>query len=1188
MNIHNNSVVNLPISKYREEILNTIEKNNVVIISAETGAGKSTQVPKYLVEQGYNVVVTQPRRLAARTVACRVAEEMGCEIGSLVGYRTAFERADSLDTRLLFCTDGLQLVREITSSSTQSKFHILVIDEVHEWNINIEALVAWTKKRIQEGWNIKIVLMSATLETEDLSRYFKDPRTNFVPPIIEVEGRKYPVETEERGPYCLVDSVVESIRQGKNILVFQPGKTEIEETINKINYHCNDFNIEAIVLPLHGQLDPQDQAKCFKKYSFPKVVVATNVAQTSITIPDIDIVVDSGMEKIIKTNDGVEGLYLNHISKADCEQRKGRSGRTKEGTYILCSDIDFEERTEFPIVEIERVRLDQLVLRLGSVGIDATEIEFFHQPEKNRLIEAKKTLFALGAMLEDGTVTKTGKLMSKFPVSVQFAKMILTAQQLGVISDVITVAAILEAGGLRDRTSNWRKYTEEKNSDILAELDLWRAALTRDRTVKLKDMGIIGKSFARAKELRQKLYMSLKGLIKIYSCGDRDKIKKACVAGMVEHLYHKQSWGDYRNGGCDRKLSQDSVIENNPEWIVGNPLDIQFKNRKGRLCTLNLVNMASAVDPEWLVEVAPQIVTSDEVNMFYNESEDACFATRRIFFNKQIVKEENVATQDRKEGNRLFCEWLARQIQGNNCDYTGELREFLDQARKTQKKALELNIRSGSKKFNIDWQEWLISLTDDATSRKEVSSWSKLIFPDLDKTEVGKVIQENPTSVVFDGVEIPISYGVDYCGQCYAKATIEKEFVYNKRENNQIKLPGGRVVSLDCCGLSAYSFEELLLALEKDRVQKCWQEKKAQYNLVVPLENLQSICSNMTDVVQITSDYNNNPVLGYKGVSMKSSDHGTVVEVELYPTEELAHSKNRDFFETLLYINFKEIEIPSEMPWEKSSNTFYSARQMTQKGKKLEEKMQNIINVILANINFDNYESLIQKGKTELNQAIEESGFEYKKIQNTLNYIEENFKKFNSLPLYPAIQEGNDLIKLIKVSLLEDEEEKAKNLIAQLQNLEKEIHEFQNRIEKGEILFNFEAWHRRRGMSNNGDGWVIKPDGTLRQHDNQLPRYEVDGYYKWSYVDSDEIALEWSCKTLRDLDSSSSFTVVKRPQVVSPQQEERVRQIEEEIGAQKNSFEVEEKPSSRIDKSSSTSSPTAEDIQALREAWGCR
>lgn len=594
-------MANLPVLAFREEILEAVENHRVVVITAETGAGKSTQVPQFLAAAGYNVVVTQPRRLAARSVAERVAEEMSVPLGSLVGYRTGFEREDSLETQILFCTDGLQLVREITGSGLAQ---VLVIDEVHEWNLNIEVLVAWARKRLAEEAPFKVVLMSATLEAQKLADYFAEVTGQC--PVIEVPGRLFPVERDERSAHLLVDEVKSLVAAGRNVLVFQPGKREINELIEELK------GLSAEVLPLHGELSPEEQRRVFRHYDRPKVVVSTNVAQTSITIDDIDAVVDSGLERRVELNDGVEGLFLKPTSKADCEQRAGRAGRTKEGVYLLCSEMPVGRRPDFPTAEVHRTRLDQMVLRLAESGIDAAELEFFHQPDHNAIVSAKNSCLALGLMKADGKVTSMGRKAARFPVSVQIARMILEAIERNCVSEIVTIAAIWETGSLKDRENKWRSLTTESESDLLAELDLYNRArqmVQNGQRNYLADAGIFAKNYFRASELRGKIWQAVKHLVRESGqSADRQEILKSIAAGMVDHLFQKGSRG-YTNGEAgSRELSNRTAIKGLSDWLVGTPFDLSGEGRRGPY-TLRLIEWATKVDPEWLTEVAPQLAT---------------------------------------------------------------------------------------------------------------------------------------------------------------------------------------------------------------------------------------------------------------------------------------------------------------------------------------------------------------------------------------------------------------------------------------------------------------------------------------------------------------------------------------------------------------------------------------------------
>lgn len=646
----------LPVSRFKGEILEKIKNNAVTIITAETGAGKSTQVPQFLLEEGYRVVVTQPRRLAARSVAKRVAKEYGCQFGGAVGFRTAFERYDSAETQCLFVTDGLALVRELMGSG---KRDVLVLDEVHEWNLNLEVLVAWAKKKIQEEAAFKVVIMSATMEAEKLAEYFGGA------PVVSVPGRIFPVEDRQPAG-SLIQDVAQLLREGRNVLVFQPGKREIEETISKLSTALVN---EAEILPLHGDLTPEEQDACFRIYEKPKCVVATNVAQTSVTIPDIDAVVDSGMERRVELAGGVEGLYLKPISQADASQRKGRAGRTKPGVYIdYCSVTG--ERPAFPRAEILRVRLDQAVLRLAEVGIDVEYLEFFHQPDKNEIHEAKRALRALGCMDETGRVTDVGCKVARLPISVKYGRMVVEAEARGVVDDMITIAALLEQGEITIRKTKdgylgktlWGKLCPgETESDIMAQLAVFEAAREMSKEGMVEN-GVFVKAFFQAKEKRRHLADSLRGRVRFGSSGDREQILKSICCGMVDHLY-KNQYGEYRNGdGQTRRLSEGSVVETS-DWLVGIPFDLEVKTRRGGFFTLNLVTMATKVEPDWLGEVAPQLVRVEEgISPAYDSEKDSCISTERIFFQDQMIREGRKETPSHPDASKVFISWLASKM----------------------------------------------------------------------------------------------------------------------------------------------------------------------------------------------------------------------------------------------------------------------------------------------------------------------------------------------------------------------------------------------------------------------------------------------------------------------------------------------------------------------------------------------
>lgn len=789
----------LPIADFRDEIVAVVQENPVTVIQAETGAGKSTQVPQYLLDEGYDLVVTQPRRLAARTVAQRVTEERSEELGGIVGYRTAVDREDSPATRALFCTDGLALVRELMGQNRG----ILVLDEVHEWNENMEVLVAWAKRQIEEGADFKVVLMSATLEAEKLANYFGGA------PVISVPGRQFPVE-DRHSSSRLVDDVATLVAEGRNVLVFQPGKQEITEMCAALER----MDVNAEILPLHGQLTPEEQAWCFKHYGRPKVVVSTNVAQTSVTIDDIDAVVDSGMERRIELVDGVEGLYLKPISYADSTQRKGRAGRTREGIYI--DHCGASDRPDFPVAEILRKRLDQTVLRLAIAGFDMEELEFFHQPDRSDIHDARRTLVGLGCMTADGSVTRIGKLVNRLPVSVAYARMLVEADRLGVVDDVLTVAAIMEVDGItvpppsrnRPDRPDWRRMVPgESESDVMGQLSVWEQAesMTKDE---MREKGISIWDYFRAKEVRKHLAGAVERFFTSGSTGRREDILRAVCAGMVDHLY-KGGFGRYRNGeGIDRELGAASVVRG-AEWLVGKPFDLQIKTQRGQM-VLKLIELASKVDPMWLIEIAPQLVEQKTgLSPRYDSEKDVVVSTTQTYFNGSQVREEAVADGEHPEATTVFARWLSERSELpsslTETDAGRDLNAVLCANAERQERARQMNIRTGEETFTVyspdEMFKRFVTALLGARRIAEVTHPKALALPVLNEHTVASVLRDNPDTVTLIGSEFVVEYSDDYgCSRTNPRVELEGEIAgehrWKRLPNEGVRLPGGRLVEV--------------------------------------------------------------------------------------------------------------------------------------------------------------------------------------------------------------------------------------------------------------------------------------------------------------------------------------------------------------------------------------------------------
>lgn len=641
---------NLPIYPLKDEIVASIEEYPITILTAETGSGKSTQVCQYLYEAGYDVVVTEPRRLAAVTLAARVESEMGAEASKgLVAYHTGFESTETPTTRILFATDGLQLIRSLTRRKT-SNTKVLIIDEVHEWNLNQEMLVAWINHQLSNGENLKVVIMSATLESAKLQEYF-DVLSN----IIRIPGRLYPVTAHELRASALIPVIRDRASAGKNVLVFAAGKPEINQIMDELRIQ----GATARVLPLHGELSMEQQRACFMQYSSNKIIVSTNVAQTSVTVPDIDCVIDTGLEKRTDCIDGVQGLFMHPISQADIAQRRGRAGRTGPGEYYLCSNDSIESREEFSTAEIQRSLLDQVVLRLVSVGLDPEKLKFFHQPDKKSLRKAFELLTKLGA-IEDGTITDIGKEMSKLPVSARYAKMLFEADKRGVLDSMLTLTAILEVGSPISNESGYGwSVTLKCKSDIIAELRSWK----KIESFKSKDLiesGFNAKRVYRIRDLEQKLRAIISQNFDVLDCGTPSEIERRVtecyIAGMIDTLC--VSMGDSVRDIHDGfyRLDRKSVCTSRYGQIfVGMPRIIECKSHWGIPTTLELLSMVAPVDAEYLLENYRKFITLevDMFDSFYDGNAEKCVVTELIKFSGLAIGKH---IRDVLEGDSLYQE----------------------------------------------------------------------------------------------------------------------------------------------------------------------------------------------------------------------------------------------------------------------------------------------------------------------------------------------------------------------------------------------------------------------------------------------------------------------------------------------------------------------------------------------------
>ncbi len=485
---------NLPISGYKEEIQEAIRSHQVIIVEGDTGSGKTTQLPKFCLELDPDsprlIGCTQPRRVAAVSVAERVADELnhsGAETGQLVGYQIRFHDHTNRATRIKFMTDGI-LLAETRHDPLLKRYRVIIIDEAHERSLNIDFLLGYLKNLLPKRPDLKLIITSATIDTTIFSKHFGEA------PILSIAGRTFPVEVryvphadlEAADDDSLLDHCVETIhelfrREGaRDALIFLATERDIRICCALLEEKLPN----ALILPLFGRLQAADQRKIFQAAKQPKIIVATNVAETSITVPGIRYVIDSGLARISRYNvrSKITSLPITRISRASCDQRAGRCGRVGPGICIrLFSEEDYQERDHFTLPEIKRSNLAEVILRMHALGLGSAEaFPFVEPPAQNAIRDGQQLLSELGAVDLRNRLTKHGRLMSDLPMDPCISRIIIAGRDLGCLSEIKIIAAALAIQDPRVRPADQEQAADlaharfrHDKSDFLVLLKIW-------------------------------------------------------------------------------------------------------------------------------------------------------------------------------------------------------------------------------------------------------------------------------------------------------------------------------------------------------------------------------------------------------------------------------------------------------------------------------------------------------------------------------------------------------------------------------------------------------------------------------------------------------------------------------------------------------------------------------------------
>ncbi len=624
----------LPVVARREEIARAIADHQVVIICGETGSGKTTQLPKICLDlkRGVSGLIghTQPRRLAARTVASRVAAELNTPLGRAVGYKIRFTDKVSQDTYIKVMTDGI-LLAETQGDRQLSAYDTIIIDEAHERSLNIDFLLGYLKRLLPRRPDLKLIVTSATIDAGRFAEHFaKDGKPA---PVIEVSGRLYPVEVRYRPPkldedeeeepgQAIVDAVDELAREraGGDILIFLPGEREIRETAETLRKHHPKG---AEILPLYARLSFEEQERVFKSSQGRRVVLATNVAETSLTVPGIRYVIDTGLARVNRYSyrNKVEQLQIENISRASANQRAGRCGRVAAGVCIrLYSEDDYRARPEFTDPEILRCSLAAAILRMKALKIGNVEdFPFLEAPSPRMIADGYQLLAELGAVNERNELTEIGWRLAKFPIDPRIARMVIAAQQEHCVSEILIIAAALEIQDPRDRPYEraaaadqaHSKFNDER-SDFIAFIKLWawfEEALkhkksNRKFTEELHDNFLSPRRMREWRDVHGQLH-ALLGELGI-ACNETpatyEQIHRALLAGLLGNLGFKTEEGDTYLGGRGVKFAifpGSGLKKAKPKWVVAAEL-----TETARL----YARCVAKIEPEWVEGVAGHLV----------------------------------------------------------------------------------------------------------------------------------------------------------------------------------------------------------------------------------------------------------------------------------------------------------------------------------------------------------------------------------------------------------------------------------------------------------------------------------------------------------------------------------------------------------------------------------------------------
>ncbi|WP_394211389.1 ATP-dependent RNA helicase HrpA [Enterovibrio calviensis] len=647
----------LPVSQKKDDIAEAIANHQVVIVAGETGSGKTTQLPKICMELGLGVSGlighTQPRRLAARTVANRIAEELDTELGKTVGYKVRFNDQVSAESKVKLMTDGI-LLAEIQHDRFLSQYDCIIIDEAHERSLNIDFILGYLKQLLPKRPDLKLIITSATIDPERFSNHFRGA------PIIEVSGRTYPVEVRYRPLVedsddndrdqlqAIFDAVDELHDEGLgDILIFMNGEREIRDTADALEKR----NLRGTeILPLYARLSSGEQNRVFQTHSGRRIVLATNVAETSLTVPGIKYVIDPGTARISRYSyrTKVQRLPIEAISQASANQRKGRCGRVSDGICIrLFSEDDFLSRSEFTDPEILRTNLASVILQMTAIGLgDIAAFPFVQPPDSRNISDGVRLLEELGALKQGKShdehkhLTETGRALAKLPIDPRLARMVLESARMGALKEVMVIAAALSIQDPRERPSDKQQASDEKHSrfndkesDFVSFVNMWDYIADQQKELSGNQFRKQCKkeylNYLRVREW-QDVHFQIRQVVhelgfKInQEPADYQAVHTSLLAGLLSHIGLKDQEKNEYQGARNARFGifpGSGIFKKQPKWVMVAEL-VETSKLWGRV--------AAKIQPEWVEPLAKHLIKRSYSEPHWEKKQAAVFAHEKV------------------------------------------------------------------------------------------------------------------------------------------------------------------------------------------------------------------------------------------------------------------------------------------------------------------------------------------------------------------------------------------------------------------------------------------------------------------------------------------------------------------------------------------------------------------------------